>query len=392
VDRSEGNDDELYPTAPLPAHERQWRHPSEMGAQAWTASEPPLTIGRGLTAVTGTIGVALALAVLWTMLPTHAGRTAISVRSTVANALLFPTAPSPATVATPLTVDTTPPTKPTTTTALRAPTTVKAPAPLPTYAVAAPGTPSTDPTPPAVAVAVNNGSLVLTTANAVSAGNTVALVAPGGGTEEAKVLLVDQRNGFAVLSHDAGASTDAFTVAADLEPGDRLTFYGAAGVVGVVQPDGSITTNSDPEATTGAPSTPDLPEGTPVVNQRGELVALCSHDDDGPMLVTLSNLDALRRALDHTSSTKVRLGVTLADDPAGAMTIGKIDPDGPAAAAGLQVGDAIVSIDGISVLDVSAIGAALSNRAPGDTVAVTVLRDAAQLTVAVTLQSNRPAL
>jgi hypothetical protein len=364
-----------------------------MGAQAWTATEPPLTIGRGLTAVTGTIGVTLALAVLWTMLPTHAGRTAISVRSTVANALLFPTTPAPATVTSPPTADSTPVTRPTPTTALRSPITVAvtSPAPLPTYAVASPGTPSTDPTPPAVAVAVNNGSLVLTTANAVSAGNTVSLVAPGGGTEQATVLLVDQRNGFAVLSHDAGLSGGAFTVAPSLEPGDQLTFYGADGVVGIVQTDGSITTNADQTAT-DAVYTPDLPEGTPVVNQRGELVALCSHDDDGPTLVTLSNLDALRRALDHTSSTKVRLGITLADDPSGTMTIGQLDPDGPAAAAGLKVGDAIVSIDGISVLDVSAIGAALATHAPGDTVAVTVLRDAAQLTVAVTLQSNRPAL
>jgi hypothetical protein len=362
-----------------------------MGAQAWVASEPPLTIGRGLTAVTGTIGVALALAVLWTMLPTHAGRSAVSVRSTIANALLFPTAPPAATIATAPTVDTTPVSRPSTTTALRAPTTVKTPAPLPTYAVADPGTPSTDPTPPAVAVAVNNGSLVLTTANAVSAGNTIDLVMPGGGTEQAKVLLVDQRNGFAVLAHDAVPSADAFTVAASLQPGDQLTFYGATGVVGVVQADGSITTNSDPQATDAA-STPDLPEGTPVVNQRGELVALCSHDDDGPTLVTLSNLDALRRALDHPNTTKVRLGIMLADDPSGAMTIGQLDPDGPAAAAGLLVGDAIVSIDGISVLDVTAIGAALANHAPGDVVPVTVLREAAQLTVQVTLQSTRPAV
>ncbi len=390
MDRSEGNDDELYPSAPLPAHERQWRHPSEIGAHAWTTSEPPLTIGRGLTAVTGTIGVALALAVLWTMLPTHAGRTAISVRSTVANALFFPTASSPTTATTPSTAAT-PVSRPSTTTALRAPTKAPTPAPLPTYAVAATGSPTTDPTPPAVAVAVNNGSLVLTTANAVSAGNTVDLVGPGGGTEQAKVLLVDQRNGFAVLSHDTTAAADAFTVAPDVRPGDQLTFYGASGVLGVVQADGSISMNTDP-LTTDTAGTPDLPEGTPVVNQRGELVALCSHDDDGPMLVTLSNLDALRRALDHASPTKVRLGVTLADEPSGAMMIGKLDPDGPAAAAGLQVGDAIVSIDGISVLDVDAIGAALAAHAPGDTVSVTVLRDATQLTVAVTLQSNRPAL
>jgi S1-C subfamily serine protease len=364
-----------------------------MGAQAWTASEPPLTIGRGLTAVTGTIGFALALAVLWTMLPTHAGRTAISVRSTVANALLFPTTPtssSAAEASSPPTVDT-PVSRPPATTAFRSASTVKPPAPLPTYALAVAGTPSTDPTPPAVAVAVNNGSLVLTTANAVSEGNTVDLMLPGGGTEQAKVLLVDQRNGFAVLAHDAAPSADAFIVAPSVQPGDQLTFYGVDGLVGVVQADGSITTNSDPQAT-DAITTPDLPEGTPVVNQRGELVALCSHDDDGPTLVTLTNLDALRRALDHTSTTKVRLGVTLADDPAGAMTIGQLDPNGPAAAAGLRIGDAIVSIDGISVLDVTAIGATLANHSPGDAVSVTVLRDAAQLTVMVTLQSNRPAV
>jgi S1-C subfamily serine protease len=362
-----------------------------MGAQAWTASEPPLTIGRGLTAVTGTIGVALALAVLWTMLPTHAGRTAVSVRSTVANALFFPTTATSALVAAPATFDTTPVSRLPATTALRSPATVKTPPPLPTYAVSSPGTPSTDPTPPAVAVAVNNGSLVLTTANAVSAGNTVDLVLPGGGIEQARVLLVDQRNGFAVLAHDSVPSAEAFTVAPSVQPGDQLTFYGVADLVGIVQTDGSITTNTDPQAT-DAVATPDLPEGTPVVNQRGELVALCSHDDDGPMLVTLSNLDALRRALDHTSITKVRLGITLADDPAGAMTIGQLDPNGPAVAAGLQIGDAIISIGGISVLDVDAIGAALANHAPGDTVVVTVLRDATQLSANVTLQSNRPAL
>jgi S1-C subfamily serine protease len=92
------------------------------------------------------------------------------------------------------------------------------------------------------------------------------------------------------------------------------------------------------------------------------------------------------------NTTKVRLGVTLADDPSGAMTIGRLDPDGPAAAAGLRIGDAIVSIDGINVTDVTAIGTALAGHAPGDTVRVTVLRDATQLVVGVTLQSNRPAV
>ena len=75
------NDDEQNDPAPLPAHERAWRHPSEVGERAWVYSEPPLTIGRGLTAATGAIGGLLAMAVLWTMLPTQAGRNVVAIAS-----------------------------------------------------------------------------------------------------------------------------------------------------------------------------------------------------------------------------------------------------------------------------------------------------------------------
>ena len=42
VERGEWDEEPEYPRAPLPAHERQWRHPSEQGATAWSQSEPPL--------------------------------------------------------------------------------------------------------------------------------------------------------------------------------------------------------------------------------------------------------------------------------------------------------------------------------------------------------------
>src|SRR5215216_79232 len=61
-------------TAPLPPHERTWRHPSELGAAQWIATEPPIVIGRGLTAVTGAIGLILATGLLWAMLPSAGGR------------------------------------------------------------------------------------------------------------------------------------------------------------------------------------------------------------------------------------------------------------------------------------------------------------------------------
>jgi S1-C subfamily serine protease len=58
-----------YPHAPLPAHERTWRHPSEQGATAWIRSEPPLVVGKGLSVATGTVGAVLAIGLLWLMVP-----------------------------------------------------------------------------------------------------------------------------------------------------------------------------------------------------------------------------------------------------------------------------------------------------------------------------------
>lgn len=393
MDRSEGNDDELYPSAPIPAHERQWRHPSEVGEQAWVASEPPLTIGRGLSAATGVIGGVLALAVLWTMLPTHAGRSAgVSVRSTVANTTAFggssttaSMAPSTTAIGTSTSVDTTsvPSSSSLPTSTDTAPPVSNKPTPLPTYAV----TVGTSVDPVAVAVAVNDGALIITTASAVSDDNTVALLLPNGDIEQAEVLLVDQRSGFAVLAHEPGSTMASFTVATDVQPGDELTFYGADTATAVVQDDGSIaTTGTDPSAPVG-----DLPEGTPVVNQRGELVALCSHDDGTPSLVSLDHLDSLRKALAHAAGSKVWMGVML-NVVDGTLVIDSLNDGGPAAVAGLQAGDELVSVNGVAVTDTTSVGAALAALQPGDTVTVVVTRAGEQRSIDVVLAAPRASI
>lgn len=400
MDRSEGNDDELYPSAPVPPHERVWRHPSEMGEQAWHASEPPLAIGRGLSAATGVIGGMLALAVLWTMLPTHAGRSAgVTVRSTVASSAGFGSSSSISTLATPSTTDSSTATSgsdsPTSTepgtTGSSGPTTSPspsstpptAPAPLPTYAVAAAARPEQT----AVAVAFGDGDLIVTTAAAVQADNTVELQLPDGSTEQATVLLVDQRSGFAVLAHDTAEPIASFTVATAMEPGDELTFYGTEGATAVVQDDGSlVTTGTDPAAPVEG-----LPEGTPVVNQRGELVALCSHAGGEATLVALTELDALRKALDVGGPGKVWMGVVL-DSADGSLRISAVENKGPAAVAGLMDDDVLVSIDGVEVLDSTAVGATLAAHAPGDVVTVVVDRAGIQLTFSVTLAAPRASL
>lgn len=56
-----------------------------------------------------------------------------------------------------------------------------------------------------------------------------------------------------------------------------------------------------------------------------------------------------------------------------------------AEAAGVQVGDILVKVNGIALKDEEAYKADAKNRQPGDDVSVTVLRDGAPLTVRVTL-------
>jgi S1-C subfamily serine protease len=58
---------------------------------------------------------------------------------------------------------------------------------------------------------------------------------------------------------------------------------------------------------------------------------------------------------------------------------------GPAATAGLKVGDVIVQLDNTQVTSVQSLGDALLSKSPGDTVAVKIYRGNQQMTVNVTL-------
>lgn len=268
-------DDQCLP-APLPAHERGWRHPSEVGQQAWAFSEPPLAIGRALTAATGAIGGLLAMAVLWTMLPTQAGRSVVAtVRSTIAGRAETGLA-TPRIAAVP--------------TSTNPPVTTIIQQPMATYQVAI----GDDATLTAVAVSVNHGSLVITTAEAITNDLTIQLLMPNGNTGDARVLFVDDRSGLAVLApmpSDGGGSIaiESFTVATRVVAGDRLTFVGENPMTLTVSADNTIDSAWSRDAS--------IPEGAPVVNQRGELVALCSHSNGVGRLVQLANLDDLQQAI-----------------------------------------------------------------------------------------------
>lgn len=324
----EHNDEDQRP-APLPAHERGWRHPSEVGREAWVLSEPPLMLGRGLTATTGLIGVAIAFAVVWTMMPTHAGRTAVvSVRSTLAtinssvvnNSLRLPPGTSDSTLVAPITATTPTPTP------TIAQSTVAPPPPMPTYNMQQTTTLQGG----AVAVALSGSSLVITTAFAVEADNSVELLLANGSTQMAQVLFVDHDSGLAVLTTESLPAELAFEMA-QIEPGDELTLIGETTYKFTIGADGTF----DQEFTYDE----SVREGTPVMNQNGDLVGLCSNSNS-EHFVALADLAVVQRALKGW--------------------------------AGLGEGDIIVAINGVPVADYTTFADALAGLMPGDSMQLNV--------------------
>lgn len=396
----EWNDDEQDDPAPLPAHERAWRHPSEVGERAWVYSEPPLTIGRGLTAATGAIGGLLAMAVLWTMVPTQAGRNVVAIASST---VVDISGTGLVTSRTTIPVRTTDSLPQSTAAIASSSTTQQANAvldptqssvatpetrPLPTYQVAV----GTDLTPGAVAVSVNGGSLVITTAQAVTADQTVDLLLSDGSTGSARVLFVDDRRGLAVLTPLAGGGgttidgIESFTVSPTVTAGDKLTFFGAKEMTFTVTDENTIDSVWADDAS--------IREGTPVVNQRGELVALCSHRDGVGRLVQLGNLDELQQAIaGYSISATVWFGIAVTDNAAGELVVDAVDPVGPAATAGLTSGDVVQTLDGTSVTDSRSITTLLASHKPGDVVPVGVRHvDGTVATVNVTLGDPKTTL
>lgn len=421
-------DDERYPDAPLPRHERAWRHPSEIGEATWRSSEPPIAVGRGLLITTGAIGSLLALAVLWAMLPTGAGgganavtteairptRQAVSSlsssssrgpaelststdRRTATTAAPSPTERSTSTaslVASPQTDDsvTAVATDATTDPTDASPGTEANPGDtddVTTSPGSGPGasTPSLEAVTQAtisvsasagasssmaIAVVVGGTPVVLTTAGAVrAADDTVTLSFDDGQTAAARVAITI--NGLAVLVPDTAGTASAVRIAASPHDGDMVTLLGSKPTSVAVQ----VATDGALKLVSWGAS--EVAEGTPVVDGQGNVVALCSKGSNGPKLVTIDQRtlrDAVQSATsastDATSPGKPYLGVQLNADPKGSLTINAVDPNGPAAAAGVVAGDTVVAIDDTALASSDDLYDVLADHRPDDAVRLTV--------------------
>ncbi len=371
-----------YPPAPLPPHERTWRHPSEIGRATWTHTEPPLAIGRGLLITTGAIGGLLSIAVLWAMLPSpgRGSNAAPTVVTSTANSQPAPlvTVRPETLVATSLDLR-----LPATTVAAGAVNTTPSDSgdSTTTTLESSPPTASTqlsdqlDATPVAVSI---SDSFVITTARAVPTGSSsITLTGADGQPHNATVLMVDRDLGLAVLSSDA-AATGSYGIGPAAAPGDVVTVLGALPTSANVSVDaaGRLTLDAWSDS---------MAEGTPVVNADGLLVGMCSHGSAGPELVSVAKVATMLHA-PKPAKTGPWLGVHVADGDQGAPVIDRIDANGPAAAAGIVTGDAIAAVDDVAVGGVDQLKSALAGYAPADTVTLTIIHaDETSSEVSVTL-------
>src|ERR1700744_5177803 len=261
---------------------------------------------------------------------------------------------------------------------------------------------------------VSNDGYILTNAHVVDGANVVTVKLTDKREFRAKVVGADKQSDVAVLKIDA---SNLPTV----KIGDPRQSKVGQWVVAIGSPYGFENTvtsgiisaksrslpneNYTPFIQTDVPVNPGN-SGGPLFNLQGEVIGINSM-----IYSRTGGFQGLSFAIPINEAIKVkddivktghvsrgRLGVavqglnqTLANSfgmqkPQGAL-VSSVDPGGPAAKAGLQPGDVILSVNGDPVADSSALPAQVAGLAPGSSATVQVWRDKARKDLKVTIGS-----
>ena len=165
------------------------------------------------------------------------------------------------------------------------------------------------------------------------------------------------------------------------EPGDVVT------VIGALPTSANVSVDADGHLTLDAWAD-SMAEGTPVINADGLLVGICSHGSSGPELVSVANVAAML----HLPSRRRpgRGWVFMSSRVITARpSIDCVGANGPAAAAGLVVGDVITAIDGVVVSGVEELKTTLATYVPSDMITLTIIHaDQTSSEIAVTLATT----
>jgi S1-C subfamily serine protease len=435
-ERESGDDD--YPVAPVPPHERMWRHPSELGGGQMTIIEPQAAFGKGLAAGVAVLSLLLVAGLTRLMVP---GDSDTDLASSVTAAVQRASTPLLGTATTPTSApgDTAttddPSLSPATSSFISTigsdpatpVTTIPesgVPATDPTDTIAAPATDAPSPTdvsttppstgstiapPPvalvmssqrqALAVEVQQGTVFVTTSAAVGDARSTPVVLESGQTVQADVVMVDEDAGIAVLvvsspdprEPDSPDAAMPPAIADEPEPGDLVTV-----MRGTDSDNRSAARLGDAVADNGgrellyADLDDEIDEGAPVIDADGNLVGLCTESGKRTWVVPAS---ALARAVDASlemTRGSAWLGITGERAESGGVAVLEVDEGSPAALYGLVVGDVVVAVEGRPVLSLAELAIDLGDHTPGDLVTITVDRDGTLIDVAVVLGARPP--
>ncbi len=354
------DDEPDYPRAPLPPHERTWRHPSELGPLVDYRTPPRRRVPRMALVGAGVAGVVLLAGVVQLLAP-RGGSRVVSVASESIDASEQPDAAVTRTTARHSRSTTVPKSQRN----RRLGALAKRAKSLSTLMLA---------DAQRAAVAVGDGRHAFTVASALVADEELVVFVTKGVSVRARVVSVDADTNLAVLELEKVVSGVARQVAYDRPADGDHVMVGSGASDAYVR----ITSLGLTLETSAAAN-----EGEPVVDDRGKLVGLISRGTDGSLqLVTIPRLAALQATV---LVIDVWLGLTFNPDT---LTVAEAQPDAPAAVAGIQSGDSLTAIDGAPLGSIDDLWLALAQLKAGQTVTLEYSRDGGAMSAEVTLASR----
>ena len=255
---------------------------------------------------------------------------------------------------------------------------------------------------------VDAGGTIVTNAHVVGTESTVQVQFADDETVQGTVAGVDRSSDLAVVKVDVGRRLKALSLADStrVRTGQLAVAIGSpfglsqtttAGIVSgtgrhIQAPDGF---QIDSVIQTDAPINPGN-SGGPLLDAQGRVIGVNSQiasqsgGSVGIGFAVPSNTvrDVIPRLERGESIRRAYLGVSTSGGTGG-VTVASVSSGGPAADAGLQVGDVIRSIAGERVADSDDVAAAIQDRRPGEQVSIEIRRGGSDQTIQATL-GTRP--
>ena len=270
-------------------------------------------------------------------------------------------------------------------------------------------------------IIISSDGQIVTNAHVVSGASSITVTLPNnGGTHTASVVGIDTTADLAVIKISGVSNLKPATFANSdtaevgdsvLAVGNALGYGGAPTVTeGILSAKGRALTGTDDNLSnllqTDAAINPGN-SGGPLVDTTGQVIGIDVAVASGtttepaqnigfaiPSNTVVNALPALKAGKGagsqggQTTQSGTFLGVSVADATGGAL-VQAVEPNSPAATAGIEPGDLITSINGKAIADGNALQQAIRAQKAGTTVTVGITRNGSSMTLKATLGTTQ---